>query len=76
MLRMVPLPHFMGEDEAGSGAFLPGDAGEGATRSVVEGVVLPPRRGCGDFGEQRQDMQLAVEIELLRLALSRADAVP
>jgi hypothetical protein len=36
----------------------------------------PPLRACGDLGEQRQDVQLAVEIELLRLALGRADAVP
>jgi hypothetical protein len=39
-------------------------------------TALAPRPGRGDFGDERQDMQLAVEIELVRLALSHADAVP
>jgi hypothetical protein len=34
------------------------------------------RRGRGDFGEHRQNMQLAVEIKLFRFALSVTDAVP
>jgi hypothetical protein len=45
-----------------------------------EGLVgcypSPPTRGRGDLGEQSQDVQLAVEIEFVRLALRGADAIP
>lgn len=47
-----------------------------STRGSVETQPSPSARGRGDLGEQRQNMQLAVEIERLRLALSVADAVP
>ena len=47
-----------------------------STMVAVRPDPSAPRRGRGDLGEQRQNMQLAVEIELFRLALSVADAVP
>ena len=41
-----------------------------------EATPSASRRGRGDLGEQRQNMQLAVEIELFRLALCVSNAVP
>jgi hypothetical protein len=47
-----------------------------STRGLLDVVPSASGRGRGDLGEQRQNMQLAIEIELFRLALRFANAVP
>jgi hypothetical protein len=47
-----------------------------APRLSTRAVSSTPRRGGGDLSEQRQNMQLAVEIKLPGLTLGVSDAVP